>query len=86
MGRILALLAALFLVIAPWALGRDWRDMALAALISVPFWLMVFIRRSNEDIADELSRLPSARPGAPVARIYREGPDGEIYHEDREIR
>ena len=82
MGRILALLAGLFMVIAPWATGRDWRDMVLGAIISIPFWLMVFVRQSKREIAAELALLPSIRPEPPFARIYREGADGEIYHED----
>jgi hypothetical protein len=81
MGRILAFLAGLFLVAYPALTGRDWRDIALAVLISVPFWLMVFVRRSEHDIAAELSLLPDAKLSGEPVRIYREGPDGEIYHD-----
>jgi len=71
----------LFLVAYPALTGRDWRDIALAVLISVPFWLMVFVRRSEHDIAAELSLLPDAKLSGEPVRIYREGPDGEIYHD-----
>ncbi len=70
------------MVIAPWALGRDWRDIVLGILISAPFWLMVFVRRSKREIAAELALLPSAQPAGKPVRVYLQAPDGEIYHED----
>tara|TARA_R110002049_G_scaffold306155_2_gene504136 strand:+ start:3304 stop:3576 length:273 start_codon:yes stop_codon:yes gene_type:complete len=81
MGRILAFLAALCMTVAPWALGMDRADIAMGILIAVPFWLMVFVRRSKREIAAELALLPSAAPMTDPVRIYREGPDGEIYHD-----